>query len=89
MAIQFNDLQYKTTLLAAGIMLKKGDQTTISLRHLEFLRTALQENMAIHITRAFLQNKNHCFLSVDHPAHSSAAKQVKADPRIMIRRGGN
>jgi hypothetical protein len=26
---------------------------------------------------------------VDHPAHSSPAKQVRADPCIIIRRGGN
>jgi hypothetical protein len=75
-------------MLATGIMLKKGDQITISLRHLEVLRTALPENMTIHITRAFIQNKNHYFLSVDHPDHSSPAKQVRANPRIIIRRGG-
>ena len=89
MAIQLNNLHYQAVMLATGIMLKKGDQITISLRHLEFLRTALQENSTIHITRAFIQNKNHYFLSVDHPAHSSPAKQVRANPRIIIRRGGN
>ncbi len=37
-AIQLNDLHYQAVMLATGIMLRKGDQTTISVRHLEFLR---------------------------------------------------
>ena len=36
MAIQLNNLHYQAVMLATGIMLKKGDQITISLRHLEF-----------------------------------------------------
>jgi hypothetical protein len=87
MAIHLNNLQYQAVMLATGIMLRKGNQTTITLRHLEFLKTALQENMTIHITRCFLQNKNHYFISVDYPTHSTPAKQVRADPRIIIRRG--
>ncbi len=36
-----------------------------------------------------MQNKNHYFLSVDYPAHSTLSYQVRADPWIIIRRGGN
>jgi hypothetical protein len=88
MAIQLNNLHYQAVMLATGIMLKKGDQITISLRHLEFLKVAMQENMTIRVTRAFLQNKNHYFISIDHPTHSTPAKQIRADPRVIIRRGG-
>jgi hypothetical protein len=88
MAIQLNNLHYQAVMLATGIMLKKGDQITISLRHLEFLKVAMQENMTIHVTRAFLRNKNHYFISIDHPTHSTLAKQIRADPRVLIRRGG-
>ncbi len=53
-AIQLNNLLYQAVMLAIGIILRKGDQLTISLRHLEFLKAAIQENMTIHVTRAFL-----------------------------------
>ncbi len=76
-----NNLQYEKIMLATGIMLKKRHQTTISLRHLEFLKAALQENMTIHITRAFLQNKNHYFICVNSPIHSTPSKQVRANSR--------
>ncbi len=76
-------------MLATGIIQKKGEQTTICLRHLEFLKAALQENLTIHITRAALHNKNHYFISVDYPDHSTPSKQLKANPHIIIRRGGN
>ena len=56
-AIQLNNLHYQAVMLATGIMLRKGDQLTISLRHLEFLKAALQENMTIHVTRVFYETK--------------------------------
>jgi hypothetical protein len=36
-----------------------------------------------------MQNKNHYFICVEFPAHSTPSKQLKANPRIIIRRGGN
>jgi hypothetical protein len=72
-------------MLAIGIMLKKGEQTTISLIHLEFLMASLQENMTIHITRAAMQSKNHYFLCVEYLTHATPSKQLKADPRNINR----
>ena len=88
-AIQLNNQHYQNVMIATGVMLKKGEQTIISLRHLEFLKASLQENMTIHITRAAIQNKNHYFISLDHPTHSTPSKQLKANPRIIFRQGGN
>jgi hypothetical protein len=55
-AIRLNNQHYQNAMLALGIMLMKGEQTTISLRHLEFSMASLQENMKIHISRAAMQN---------------------------------
>jgi hypothetical protein len=44
-AIQLNNQHYQNLMLATGIIQRKGELTTISLRHLEFLKAALQENL--------------------------------------------
>lgn len=36
-----------------------------------------------------MHNKNHYFISVDCAAYSTPFKQLKANPRIIIRWGGN
>jgi hypothetical protein len=83
-AIQLNNQHYQNVMLAAGVMLKKGEQTTISLRHLEFLKASLQENMTIHITSTAMQNKNHYFICVEYPTHSTPSKQLKANPVLLL-----
>jgi hypothetical protein len=47
---QLNDDDYTTFMLATGIMRQRGINIVISLDHLEFLKTALQENMTIHMS---------------------------------------
>jgi hypothetical protein len=49
-AIQLNDDNCTTFMLATGIMSLRGIKIVISLDHLEFLKAALQENMTIHIS---------------------------------------
>jgi hypothetical protein len=82
-AIKLNNLHYQNVMLATGIMLKKGEQTTISLRHLEFLMASLQENMKIHFTRAAMQNKNHYFICVEYPNHSTPSKQISWSETVV------
>jgi hypothetical protein len=70
-AIQLNNQHYQNVMIAIGVLLKKGEQHTISLRHLEFLKASPQENMTIHITRAAMQNKIHYFFlcGISHSLH--------------------
>ena len=65
MAIQRNEQNYSTLMLATGNMTQRGINIVISLKHLEFLKAALQENMTIHISWASVQNKNHYFVAID------------------------
>jgi hypothetical protein len=51
-AIQLNQENYTTFMLATEIMSRRGINIVISLDHLEFLKAALQENMTIHISWA-------------------------------------
>ena len=88
-AIQLNQENYTTFMLATGIMSQRGINIVISLDHLEFLKAALQENMTIHISWASIRNKNHYFVAIDRPTYPSPIRQLKANPRIIIKRGGN
>ena len=47
-AINLNDYQYETVLLASGILNNIGNLLCISRQHIEELQTALQENVILH-----------------------------------------
>jgi hypothetical protein len=83
-AMQLNEQDYTALMLATGIMNQRGINIVISLDYLEFLKSALQENMTIHISWASIQNRNHYFFAIDRPTNPSPKRQVKADPRIII-----
>jgi hypothetical protein len=68
---------------------KKGINIIISLQHLEFLELALQENMVIYITRTGIANKNHYFNAIVRPTYPSPIRQLKANPSVIINKGGN
>ena len=55
LATSLSDFQYKTILLASGIMFKSGNTTTFSKQHLEHLKNALQESLILNITLSQLQ----------------------------------
>ena len=69
MAISLNALEYETLLLSSGITFKRGDITMFSKAKLDYLQTALKENITLHITRSQLQRKGkHAYyLAVGHP----------------------
>jgi hypothetical protein len=49
-AMQLNEQDYTALMLATGIMNQRGINIVISLDYLEFLKSALQENMTIHMS---------------------------------------
>jgi len=88
-AIQLDEEDYTSLMLSTGIMTQKGANKIISLQHLEFLQAALQENMTLYITKAYIANKNQYCLSINRPTYHSPARELKDNPRIIINRGGN
>jgi hypothetical protein len=54
--MQLNNQHYQNVMLAIGIM-QKGEQTTISLRHLECLTASLQEYDNTHYKSYYAKQK--------------------------------
>ena len=90
MAISLNALEYETLLLSSGITFKRGDITMFSKAKLDYLQTALKENITLHISRIQLPgNKKRTFyIAIGQPL-SNPSVQAKINPRVLPNRHGN
>ena len=55
LAINLNDYQYETLLLASGIFNRRGNLLCISTQHIEELQREQQENITLHYSKAKVQ----------------------------------
>ena len=69
MAISLNALEYETLLLSSGIIFERGDIAMFRKAKLDYLQTALKENITLHITRSQLpgNNKRTFYIAIGHP----------------------
>jgi hypothetical protein len=74
-AVNLNEFQYETLLLASGIMQRYGGNTTFSRRHLESLKIQLQENTEIYFTSE-RNGRNYYFISLNRPRYPNPRLQV-------------
>ena len=77
MAISLNALEYERLLLSSGITFKRGDITMFSKAKLDYLQTALKENITLHITRSQLQRKG------KHRKHACYVRKIYYDVLLM------
>jgi hypothetical protein len=79
-AIDLNNFQYETMLLASGIMQRYGDNITFSRRHLESLKIQLQEDLEIYITSTKLERngRKYYFISLYRPTHLNPRHQAQS-----------
>ncbi len=70
-AINLNEFQHETLLLASGFMQRYGGNTTFNRQNLESLKIQLQENLQIYFTSTKLERngRNYYFISLDRPRH--------------------
>ena len=83
-AIQLNEDNYTTFMLATGIMSQRGINIVISLDHLEFLKAALEENLTIHISWASIRNKNHYFVPLTGQLTLHLSGNSKTIPELLL-----
>ena len=79
-AVNLNEFQYETLLLASGIMQRYGDNITFSRRHLESLKIQLQENTEIYFTSTKLERngRNYYFITLNRPRHPNPRHQAQS-----------
>jgi hypothetical protein len=89
LAINLNDFQYETLLLASGILNKRGNLLCISRQHIEELQTALQENIILHYSKAKVQRNgtHNYYICIGEPTHWDPIIQARipvpvADQRV-------
>ena len=68
-ATNLTEGEYDTLLISSGIIFKKGNTTMIRKAKLDYLQTALKENITLHITRSQLPGNNKCtfYFAVGYP----------------------
>jgi hypothetical protein len=54
-AVNLNEFQYETLLLASGILQRYGDNLVVSRRHLDSLKIQLQERLEVFFNQTKLQ----------------------------------
>jgi hypothetical protein len=86
-AVNLNEFQYETLLLASGIMQKYGGNTTFSRWHLESLKIQLQENTEIYFTSTKLERngRNYYFISLNRPRYPNPRLQVYYNNDRLLR----
>jgi hypothetical protein len=79
LAVNLNDYQYETLLLASGILNQRGNLLCISRQQMEEPQEAVQENITLHYSKAKVQrNGTHSyFICIGDPTHQ--------DPNIQAR----
>jgi hypothetical protein len=55
LAINLNDYQYETILLASGILIRRGNLLCISMQHIEELQREVQESITLQYSKAKVQ----------------------------------
>ena len=85
-AVNLNEFQYETLLLASGVMQSYGGNTTFSRRHLESLKIQLQENIEMYFTSTKLERngRNYYFISLDRPRHPNPRLQVNYNHNHLL-----
>ena len=91
LATSLSDFQYKTILLASGIMAKRGDSYAFKKNGIEGLQVALKDSLNIHVTRCQFQKggKHEFWIAVGKPEFRNPIEQVKANPTIPESQSGN
>jgi hypothetical protein len=86
-AVNLNEFQYETLLLASGVMQSYGGNTTFSRRHLESLKIQLQENTEIYFTSPKLERngRSYYFISLDRPRYPNLRLQVNYNNNHLLR----
>jgi hypothetical protein len=88
LAINLNDYQYETILLASGIFNQRGNLLCISRQHIEELQTAIQENITLHYSKAKVQRNgtHNYYICIGEPAHRDPIIQARIPAPIADRR---
>jgi hypothetical protein len=78
-AINLNDYQYETVLLASGILNKRGNLLCISRQHIEEQQRELQENITLHCSKAKVQRNgtHNYYICIGEPTHRDPIIQAR------------
>jgi hypothetical protein len=78
-AINLNDYQYETVLLASGILNKRGNLLCISRQHIEELQREIQENVTLHCSKAKVQRygTHNYYICIGEPTHPDPIIQAR------------
>ena len=89
-ATNLTEEEYDTFLLSSGIIFKRGDITMFRKAKLDYLQTALKQNITLHISRIQLpgNNKRTFHIAIGQPL-SNPSVQAKINPRVLPNRRGN
>ena len=89
-ATNLTEEEYDTLLLSSGIIFKRGDITMFRKAKLDYLQTALKQNITLHISRIQLpgNNKRTFHIAIGQPL-SNPSVQAKINPRVLPNRRGN
>ena len=87
LAINLNDYQYETILIASGIFAKRGNLLCINRQSIEELQTALQENIILHYSKAKVQRNgtHNYYLCIGDPTHRDPIIQARIPTPIANR----
>jgi len=83
--------EYDSLLISSGITFKKGNITMIRKAKLDYLQTALKENIILHITLSKLERNGNkmFFIASGCPTFCNPSAQAKADVRVLPNHRGN
>jgi hypothetical protein len=78
-AVNLNEFQYETLLLASCILQRYGENLVFSRRHLDSLKIQLQENLEVYFnqTKLLVNERKIYFICIGRPRHSNPKMQMR------------
>ncbi len=86
-AVNLNEFQYETLLLACGILQRYGDNLVFSRRHLDSLKVQLQENLELFFnqTKIHVNERTIYFICIGRPRHPNPKTQMRDNNIRLLR----
>ena len=86
-AVNLNEFQYETLLLASGILQRYGDNLVFSRRHLDSLKIQPQENLEVYFnqTKLLVNERKIYFICIGRPRHPNPKMQMRDNTIRVLR----